>query len=1770
MRPMARLYAKKAASRSAAVKMTQGGLYFLAESANLLLQKREERLKIDSESERLKTCGGGLRSPSYRAMENHIQRKGMNKMNQTQTRSPRKRLLSLILAVILMIGLLPISAFATSASAQANDAEDTGYKYNIMFLDCGRKYFSVNSIKQIIDNASAAGFNYIQLAVGNDGLRFLLDDMSLTVNGTTYSSEQVSAAIHAGNEAYYNFDVDELTQSEMDEIIAYAASKGMGVIPCVNTPGHMDAILSAATSLTGTDCSYSGSARTIDVTNTTAVAFTQALLQKYISYFAGKGCKLFNMGADEYANDKYKDGSMGFGNLQSTGKYSYYVTYVNAVAKMVKDAKMTPMAFNDGIYFNSNTSSGTFDTDILICYWSNGWSSYTPMPAANLAAKGFKLINTHGDYYWVLGKSDWQCSPEKAKGFNYKTFQGGTINDPAGSMFCIWCDYPGAGTDTSVVNNTAATIAAFGAALPKVKPVEGVKNVTRTDDTTGVSVTAPGLTGLTVKEAKAPSIDTAAEGKVLAYDVTPTTESGNYAEAASVSFKTPSGWDTSRVRGFVVKTDGTVTDGLTGVVENGSFTFTAPHFSVMGIYQLSADAPTETKDINVAVGGTATVTVKGVNLAKNGATFTTDDPSIATVTVAGQDETPSTVTYDPVRVYYSTLAGNNTSWTKTGYFYEVDGEHYPVYAYAYAYYYYRYYVGYSKDGGATITTVVEYKRDSTITVYKRSGTDTVPASSTITFTGRSVGDTSVTIGGVKYNIHVTEKAPDNALTDTSINLEYWITNNKVYDGSQTPANQYQKITTSTNGVTTAEGVALADLAPNPANSFFDGTVTVYYWQAMRLDASNQQTDEAGDDETADGTTLTHIRYHGGAWQYKTADGVWHYFEKGDQLVAYYLQKTEVTKEIDTYVKDWGYSTTGSETPDTSSGNGQAALTIAVVYPDGTVSPTEGEMYSKSTTIFNYWDGRDIGIVAPVNNSNYSISKITVTDGTRKSNTSANVWYSSDTIEWNKTPNAAGKEWYDETEVWNKSSGTTPMVNGKNSNITWSAKNTAKLVLIYLEPIEKETNLNVQYIDLNANNNVFHSYQIVMMYNQGDPEPTFTDKLMLGNTVIGDKGPWNGSKAGDENYLSDDAYVVNAAGTEQKFKKDITTIPGINGIYASGLYQYARADISKDGKTLRLYYDLNQAEGKTFVVDFGLPVQIPFSDFGITNVSEFTVSFDEKDPKVTKRQGNYGNGEIDMVNRIVTYTLTKTLDAKVAVPIYVTDTQGKKLVQNVYIIPASNVYYEDSLAAFTNGKGAAKDAKWSIVDKDGNETTEGTAPTQALEELGKHSNVYGHDGAYDNSSMLSMGTAHKVTVTANMAANWEGDTTSAWPTAQFTFKGTGFDIISLTDNTSGVIQVKVYKANSTDTTPVKNILVNNYYGYTRDGAGNWVVSNSEDPNALYQIPVVKVDGLDYGTYNVTIEVFYSKYFDKTTKSQYSFWLDAIRVYNPMGEGYDYTADNEGYPQYIKLHDKLADTAATSGDEQVLFIDGAEHATIAQYANYGPKNEVYLAKGQAISFKLTGNTNEIASIQIGAKAPDGQPTMTVKGNGSTTSAKNEVLSTATEMYYDITEQAKNGQLVTISNTSGSILSLTNLKITYKTSGQTVTLSDLTATEQANAVAVVQALFAAPVATFSPETFQADWGRAVRAGKRATLTVKTSADVESITVDGQAITSYTTRTQRTGWGWWSPKVTYHVFTYTITAPAQTTDYAVCAVNAEGTASEAVTATLTVRPATWWNWWF
>ena len=588
------------------------------------------------------------------------------------------------------------------------------------------------------------------------------------------------------------------------------------------------------------------------------------------------------------------------------------------------------------------------------------------------------------------------------------------------------------------------------------------------------------------------------------------------------------------------------------------------------------------------------------------------------------------------------------------------------------------------------------------------------------------------------------------------------------------------------------------------------------------------------------------------------------------------------------------------------------------------------------------------------------------------------------------------------------------------------------------------------------------------------------------------------------------------------------MPQIGAQYRYTQYKLVRVAKVTDEvpKTVNLYYTFDAT--KTFVVDFGLPLRIEPKDLN-ENLGAVGVNITKTEVGKVSSFAEVIPGE----NGVITYKLTEMISDKDTFGVKYTGTlatsdnglQEGEVEYTVTIIPATNVYYEDSFAKFTNGSYNGGAIAWEDAGTKPQET-----PTQALEALGNKTNVYGYDPAYQNSTMFSMGSAQKVTVTSTMAT-----TGVVWPTAQFTFKGTGFDIISLTDNTSGAIFVDVVNAKTG--VKAKSLFVNNYYGYKYNEATQTWETVQTGNNALYQIPVIAVRDLGYDEYNVVISVAYNTFFDKTTKQEYSFWLDAVRVYDPMGEsvntGETYKPDGEAYPQYIKLRSELkklnGDGTASSG---ALFIDGKENANISEYANYGPNNEVYLAKGQAITFKLVGeNLSKIATVQIGAKSPNSsaEKTATMKVGAD---VKQEILGTATEMYYDISA-VKDGRIVTITNTGEAILSLTNLKITYTEGNQTVSLGEVSAEQQTQAVQMVRALFApAPVEpepepepekTFEPERFEASWSRNVMQGRKATLTVKTSEDVEAITVDGQTIRSYRTRTERVGFGRRAKRITY-----------------------------------------------
>jgi len=346
-------------------------------------------------------------------------------------------------------------ALLAPTTDRATQVNEKLAKKKIVSIDAGRKYFSPEQLKEIIDKAKHYGYTDLHLLVGNDGLRFMLDDMSITANGKNYASDDVKRAIEKGTNDYYNDpNGNHLTENQMTDLINYAKDKGIGLIPTVNSPGHMDAILNAMKELgiQNPNFSYFGkeSARTVDLDNEQAVAFTKALIDKYAAYFAKK-TEIFNIGLDEYANDATN--AKGWTVLQTKGKYSKFITYANDLAHIVKSHGLKPMAFNDGIYYNSDTSFGTFDKDIIVSMWTGGWGGYDVASSKLLVEKGHQILNTNDAWYYVLGRNadgqGWYNLDQGLNGIKNTPITSVPKTEGAdipiiGGMVAAWADTPSA------------------------------------------------------------------------------------------------------------------------------------------------------------------------------------------------------------------------------------------------------------------------------------------------------------------------------------------------------------------------------------------------------------------------------------------------------------------------------------------------------------------------------------------------------------------------------------------------------------------------------------------------------------------------------------------------------------------------------------------------------------------------------------------------------------------------------------------------------------------------------------------------------------------------------------------------------------------------------------------------------------------------------------------------------------------------------------------------------------------------------------------------------------------------------------------------------------------------------------------------------------------------------------------------------------------------------------------------------------------------------
>ncbi len=530
------------------------------------------------------------------------------------------------------------------------------------------------------------------------------------------------------------------------------------------------------------------------------------------------------------------------------------------------------------------------------------------------------------------------------------------------------------------------------------------------------------------------------------------------------------------------------------------------------------------------------------------------------------------------------------------------------------------------------------------------------------------------------------------------------------------------------------------------------------------------------------------------------------------------------------------------------------------------------------------------------------------------------------------------------------------------------------------------------------------------------------------------------------------------------------------------------------------FEINDTS-RAYVVDFGLPLRI--TELFDSNVAATALV---TDVKLAKDQTfRYGTVELvgNKTDAQLIYTLNKTIHGAevitLDIELTITLADGTQIKlptaqKHITIIPATTVYYEDTFSDFIRfeGSGCSWETEGKTVSKE-----------QSADRIDHGGNVYGYDQAYDTMSKFSLGSAHKVTVSG-----------SNYATAKFSFYGTGFDVISATTNTSGTIVVSVTGANGYS----KNYLVDTYYGYTYDSAtGEWTPA-PDTAKALWQIPVMKVANLDYGKYDVTITVAYADFFahGQNGGGSYDFWLDAVRIYDPAGavagaaggsqENYEnaYKADGECWPTYMELRDMIIrdkSFAVDSAANGMIFIDGQTgNVSMADYTSYGPNNELYLANGQAVAFRLNAAGN-VADIQIALKNIVEGKNASCKIFAVGSEPENgTVLATATDMYRSIKDL--NGKTVVIMNVgdADSILSITNLKVTYSEKpGATDTLS-LTMDEK-SALAALSAVDEVlnPKTPFEP-------GKVDVRVEDKDITVITSPDVDGIEIDGEKVTDFT----------------------------------------------------------------
>lgn len=383
-------------------------------------------------------------------------------------------------------------------------------------------------------------------------------------------------------------------------------------------------------------------------------------------------------------------------------------------------------------------------------------------------------------------------------------------------------------------------------------------------------------------------------------------------------------------------------------------------------------------------------------------------------------------------------------------------------------------------------------------------------------------------------------------------------------------------------------------------------------------------------------------------------------------------------------------------------------------------------------------------------------------------------------------------------------------------------------------------------------------------------------------------------------------------------------------------------------------------------------------------------------------------------------------------------ENGNLWNKVIVIPANNVYYEDSFVTTedtdVNGiEGFVFTGSWSVVYTD-----EDPANADKNEEIPEHQedapygDVHGWTDSLEDDHQYTDGSAHGTGFDGKIGASVE-----------FTFTGTGVDVYTRTNADSGMVVAALYQLVDVEDAEGKVV------GQVFEQVDMIAMDNLAVSGDYYHIPTISFKNRVHDTYKVKLVATAAQ---TEGVKRYEYYVDGIRVYNPLGaiqtqasetikDAYDqelnavFTEVRDILLQYKDFNSDMED--GTDGKLGAVFIDwiqkdqaagndpvGNGKATyeVGTFQKYGPKNEVYLSAGQALVLKVDPNNTYF----VGLKSLTGKA-VTANVSGITLADPTQIeLSHTTDLYYRVTPV--NGYIV-IQNGSkdGAILSVTNLRTT-----------------------------------------------------------------------------------------------------------------------------------------------